>query len=142
MPPLTIADRISQFVRTSESPVFTRHQDFSPFGSPTAVTRGVLALIREGQLVRIGHGVYVRAKSSVLSGKPIPERPLDELAALLLTKLGHDFGPSKATRDYNAGLTTQIPAGPVINTGVRRVTRRLQFGDQTVRFERDRRRGV
>lgn len=140
MQPLTIAGRIRGFVSASESPVFSRHQDFSPFGSPAAVGRALLALVAEGRLVRIGHGVYARAKPSVLSGKPIPERPLDELAAAVLTKLGYDIGPSEATRDYNAGVTTQIPAGTVINTGSRRVTRGLQFGSQSIRFERIRRR--
>lgn len=142
MQPLTIAGRISGFVSSSESPVFTRHEDFSRFGSPAAVGRALLVLVAEGRLVRIGHGVYARAKPSVLSGKPIPERPLDELAAAVLTKLGYDVGPSAATQDYNAGSTTQIPAGAAINTGHRRVTRRLQFGSQIIRFEQVRRRAT
>jgi hypothetical protein len=36
--------------------------------------------------------------------------------------------PSRRTAEYNAGQTTQIPAGVVINTGNRRISPKLGFG--------------
>lgn len=138
---VNIADRIKRSVSQSQAKVFIR-KDFENFGSSAQVTRAVQKLVQQQKLVRIGQGVYARAKPSVLSGKPIPERPLEELAPEALKKLGYVVRPSKAVRDYNAGLTTQIPAGVVLNTGSNRVTRKLEFGAQKIRYENNYRRAV
>jgi hypothetical protein len=80
-------------------------------------------------------GVYAKAKKSVLSGNPIPVRPLGVLAPQALKKMGVELFVSPAVVEYNAGRTTQIPAGNVINTGERRITRKLAFGQQRVTYE-------
>lgn len=138
---MNITDRLTRSVSQSQAKVFIR-KDFESFGSSAQVTRGLQKLVQAKKLVRIGKGVYARAKLSILSGKPIPERPLEELAPEALKKLGYVVRPSRAVRDYNAGLTTQIPAGVVLNTGSNRVTRKLEFGAQKIRYENNYRRAV
>lgn len=138
---MNIVDRVKRSVSQSGAKVFIR-KDFESFGSSAQVTRAVQKLVQEQKLVRIGQGVYARAKPSVLSGQPIPERPLEELAPEALKKHGYVVRPSRAVRDYNAGLTTQIPAGVVLNTGSNRVTRKLEFGAQKIRYENNYRRAV
>lgn len=138
---MNIADRIKRSISRSQARVFIR-KDFEGFGSAAQITRAVRKLVQEQKLVRIGQGVYARAKPSVLSGKPIPERPLEELAPEALKKLGYVVRPSQAVRDYNAGITTQVPAGVVLNTGSNRVTRKLEFGGQKIRYENNYRRAV
>lgn len=109
--------------------------EFAKFGSSAQVSRALRSLITDGVLVRLGLGVYARAKMSVLSGMPIPVRPVEILAPIALKKLGVEVGPSEAALAYNNGSTTQLPAGIVLSTGRRRISRKLGFGSQVVSYE-------
>jgi hypothetical protein len=52
-----------------------------------------------------------------------------------LTRLGVKTRPTKIERDYNAGLTTQVPSGQLIGVN-RRVRRKLGYNGTIMRFER------
>lgn len=86
--------------------------------------------------MRLGVGVYAKAKPSVLTGQPIPVRPLEVLAPEALKKLGVPVMPSRLTQDYNAGRSTQLPSGIVLNIGKRRIARKLSFNGKAVQYER------
>lgn len=109
--------------------------EFSGLGSAAQVGRALRSLIADGVLVRLGLGVYAKAKRSILSGAPIPIRPVEVLVPVALEKLGVVVAPSQATQAYNNGSTTQLPAGMVLNTGQRRVSRKLGFGGRVVSYE-------
>jgi hypothetical protein len=130
----TVASRLKRTVDESRDDVFLR-AEFACLGSATQVGRALRSLIADGVLVRLGFGVYAKAKRSILSGAPIPIRPVDVLAPIALQKLGIVVAPSQATQGYNSGSTTQLPAGIVLNTGQRRVSRKLGFGSQVVFYE-------
>lgn len=130
-------DRIKRSISQSKGKVFVR-ADFTRFGSPAQITRSLKELEESGRIVKIGTGAWAKAKPSVISGKPIPVRPVDSLAPEVLAKLGVTVLPSQLTQTYNAGLTTQVPAGSVINTGRRRISRKIAFGKQRVRYENSR----
>lgn len=132
---MNILERIKRSVANQGDAVFLR-AEFERFGSPAQVGRALRQLTSEGALVRLGLGVYAKAKPSVLSGQPIPARPLEVLAPEVLKKLGIPVMPSRLTQDYNAGRSTQLPSGIVLNTGKRRIARRLSFNGQAVRYER------
>jgi hypothetical protein len=55
---------------------------------------------------------------------------------MALTRLGVELRESTRIRDYNAGLTTQVPTGIVVNTGRRRITRKIGFNGKFVEYER------
>lgn len=131
---LTVIARLKQAIAEPEEMVFLR-AEFSWAGSAAQVGRALRALQADGALVKLGVGVYAKAKPSTLSGKPIPVRPLEVLAPLALRKLGIVASPSNAVLAYNNGTTTQVPAGIVLNTGRRRIRRVLGFGNQRVIFE-------
>jgi len=131
---MNIVDRIKRSVANRDDGVFLRGE-FERFGSPAQVGRALAQLTREGGLVRLGVGVYAKAKPSVLTGKPIPARPLEVLAPEVLKKLGIAVKPSRLTQDYNAGRSTQLPFGIVLNTGKRRIARKLGFNGKSVRYE-------
>lgn len=61
--------RISIAQRTDD--VFLR-TDFAGFGSEAQVSRALRHLVEAGVLVKLGVGVYAKAKRSALSGQPIP----------------------------------------------------------------------
>ena len=132
---MNITERIKRSVVNRGDAVFLR-AEFEHFGSPAQVGRALSQLTRGGSLVRLGLGVYAKAKPSVLTGQPIPARPLEVLAPEALKKLGIPVLPSRLTQDYNAGRSTQVPSGIVLNTGKRRIARKLSFNGKTVQYER------
>ncbi len=132
---MNITDRIKRSVSNRRDDVFVR-ADFESFGSPAQISRALHELQAQGVLVKLGFGVYAKAKASVLSGKPIPARPLEVLAPAALQKLGVTTGAARLTRAYNSGRSTQIPSGVVLNIGKRRIVRKLGFNGKLVQYER------
>ncbi|ONC42190.1 S-adenosylhomocysteine hydrolase [Burkholderia pseudomallei] len=130
----TVASHLQRTLAESSEEVFVR-ADFASLGSATQVGRALRSLLADGVLVRLGLGVYAKAKKSAISGAPIPIRPVEVLAPIALNKLGIAVAPSQATQAYNNGSTTQLPTGIVLNTGQRRVSRKLGFGSQLVSYE-------
>lgn len=131
---MILEQRMKRAIALRKDDVFLR-SEVASLGSEAQVSRALRRLLDAGVIVKLGVGVYAKAKRSVLSGKPIPVRPLGVLAPLALEKMGVDVYASQMVAEYNAGKTTQIPAGNVINTGTRRVTRKLVFGQQRVQYE-------
>jgi hypothetical protein len=134
---MNVEDKIRISVAKRTADVFLR-SDFSKFGSEAQVGRALRRLIGDGIIVKLGVGVYAKAKRNVLSGQPMPIRPVDVLAEQALEKMGVKIFPSTITDDYNAGRTTQMPVVTAINTGDRRIRRKLGFGSRTVYYENNR----
>ena len=131
---MIIEERIRRSIALRKDDVFLR-SEFSKFGSPAQVSRALRHLVAVGVLVRLGVGVFAKAKTSVLTGKPIPIRPLEVLAPLALQKLGVKITAGRALREYNANDSLQLPAGVVFDTGSRRIIRKLGFGGRYVVYE-------
>ena len=131
---MVIEERMKRAIARRSDDVFVR-SDFAKMGSEAQVSRALRALVYKGIIVRLGVGVYAKAKKSVLSGAAIPVRPVDVLAPIALRKLGIDVFPAQNIQAYNSGKTTQIPAGNIVNTGRRRINRKLGFGKQTIVYE-------
>ena len=127
-------ERLKRAIALRKDDVFLR-SEFARFGSSAQLSRAIRRLIAEGVLVKLGLGVFAKAKPSALTGKPIPVQPLEVLAPLVLQKLGVKVKPSQAVRDYNSGASQLLAAGIVLDTGRRRITRKLGFGKQTVAYE-------
>ena len=132
--PATIRDRIAMRIRrTRRTDVFVR-DDFADFGAHDVVGRELRKLAGEGLLVKVGYGLYERARRSVLSGKPIPSAPLIEIGYQALRRLGHSPKPSQAAVDYMEGRTMQVPAGDRISVSGARVKRRIAFGTRVIEY--------
>lgn len=134
---MTVEQQIRQSISEHKDDVYVR-SDFAGFGSPSQVSRALAHLIGEGRIVRLGVGVFAKAKTSVLTGSPIPVRPVESLAPVALKKLGITVGPSRLTQAYNSGRTTQLPAGIVVSTGSRRISRKIGFGGRYIEYENNR----
>ena len=113
-----------------------RPADFLAFGSEASVKRALKELTSVGVLVRLGVGIYAKAKPSVISGKPIPVQPLEVLGPQVLTKLGVRPGQSLQTAAYNSGRTAQVPTGVVVNIGKQRISRKIGFNGKFLQYER------
>jgi len=105
------------------------------FGGINRVGRALLLLVRKGRLIKIGQGLYARATKSPFDGSPAPVKGLRTLAAEALTKLGIKSGQTRFEKAYNAGQTTQVPAGRVIAVE-KRVRRKIGYGGVFLSFER------
>jgi hypothetical protein len=75
-----------------------------------------LNLSRQGKLIRLGYGLYAKARPNRITGLPMIAAPggFDQVAKEALSLLGVKWQPSIAEQNYNARLTTQIP----VNTQV------------------------
>jgi hypothetical protein len=109
--------------------------DFEALGSASQISRALKELIQDGKIVRLGYGVYAKARPSILSGKPGARVSLEELAQEALEKLGVQVELGRAQAAYAAGKTTQIPVRTTFNTGKRRISRKITVGISTVRYE-------
>ncbi|WP_353135494.1 DUF6088 family protein [Limnohabitans sp.] len=131
---MSITERIRRSIRNRADLVF-RPADFLPFGSEASVKRALKDLTDLGVLVRLGVGIYAKAKPSAISGKPIPIQPLEVLGPQALNKLGVRFKESIQTAKYNSGRSTQVPTGLVINIGKQRITRKIGFNGKFLQYE-------
>jgi hypothetical protein len=107
------------------------------FGGEDQVLRALRDLVRAGQLVCLGYGVYGRAEISSLPGKPMlaARGGFIDAARQVLDKLGVQWEPTEFQRAYNEGRSTQVP----INLAVRvkgRFARHLRYQDTELRLER------
>lgn len=131
---MSVENRIKRSIALRGDDVFVR-SEFVRFASPAQISRALRQLVQSGRLVKLGVGIYAKAKVSVLSGKAIPVRPVDVLAPEALAKLGVDVTASQLATAYNTGESLQIPAGTTFNTGKRRISRRIGFGGREVMYE-------
>ena len=113
--------------------VFVR-EDFKDLSDYDQVGRALRNIAKDGRLIRLGYGVYAKAKKSSINGELVPVAPLPILAKEAMARLGIKTAPSRLEMDYNAGKTTQVPTGRLI--AIRgRVNRKLGYGGVYVSYE-------
>src|SRR5271156_1920602 len=112
---LTLREKIGDRIARRRDEVFLT-REFRDLGGEDQVLRALRGLVRDGQLVRLGYGVYGRAIISRLSGEPMLYSPngFAGAARQALNKLGVKWEPTEAERAYNEGRSTQIPVNPVV----------------------------
>jgi hypothetical protein len=113
-------------------------REFRDLGGEDQVLRVLRGLMRDGQLVRLGYGVYGRAETSRLSGEPILAARGGFIGAArqALDKLGVSWEPTEAQDAYNTGRSTQVPVNPAVRLKNSRFVRRLKYQDTELRLER------
>jgi hypothetical protein len=127
--------RLMKRIRRKRGDVFLR-ADFADLGGYDQVGRVLLRLVRAGQLIKIGQGLYARAIRTQFSKQPVPAKGLDTLREGL-ERVGVEVVPTRLEQDYSAGRTTQVPSGRRFGV-TRRVRRRLGYNGFVVSFERAR----
>jgi hypothetical protein len=112
-------------------------REFRDLGGEDQVLRALRILVRDGQLVRLGYGVYGRAEVSRLSGRPMlaARGGFIDVARQALDKLGVRWEPTEFERAYNEGRSTQVPVNPAVKVKGR-FARRLKYQDAELRLER------
>lgn len=129
----TLAYKVAARMRRKKQAVFLR-EDFADLGGYDQIGRILREFARAGKLVKIGYGLYAKAKTSALTGETIPVAPLPELAKEALLRLGVAIAPSALENDYNAGRTTQVPTGRLIAVKGR-ISRKITYAGATINYE-------
>jgi len=129
----TLETQLQKRIDRKHGDVFLRG-DFADLGGYDQVGRALRQLVRRGQLMKIGFGIYSRAVKSPFDNKPIPPNGLSTLREAL-KRVGIETLPSRSVQDYNAGRTTQVPTGRVVGV-LRRVRRQIGYNGITLSFER------
>lgn len=128
-----LEERLAKRIARKRGDVFLR-TDFSDLGGYDQVGRALRGLVRKGQLLKLGHGIYTRAAKSPFTDQPVPPKGLATLTEAL-HRLGIETAPTRMEQAYNAGKTTQVPTGRVV--AVRsRVRRKIGYGGFQLGFER------
>ena len=130
----TLSYKVSARIARKNDAVFVR-EDFEDIGGYDQIGRILRQLAVDGKLIKIGYGLYAKAKRSTLTGEIVPVLPLPTLAKEALERLGIEIGISKLEKDYNAGITTQVPTGRKIAIKGR-VSRKIGYNGAFVSYER------
>ena len=107
---IILKSKISDKIKHSRRLVFMR-SDFEELGGYDQVGRVLRNLIAEGKLIKIGYGLYAKARTNRLTGKPmlIAKGGFIQVAKEALRRLGVKWSPSDSEISYLEG-STQIPA--------------------------------
>ena len=133
---MRLIERLTRSIKQRPGNVVLR-SDVASFGSASQVSEALRQLQAQGLLARIGTGVYAKTRVSSVTGAVIPAGSLESLAAEALKKLGVEIRLGAAAAAYNAGMTTQIPGAVVVNTGRKRIRRRIEVGGRRLVYEND-----
>lgn len=132
----TLREKIEARIARKRDDVFLP-REFADLGGEDQILRALRELVRTGQLIRLGYGVYGRAQRSKLTGEPVlaARDGFVGAARAALRKLGVAWEPSELERAYYQGRSTQVPVNAVVRVRGR-FSRRLGYRGNTLVLER------
>lgn len=130
---MTIQDRLETRIKRAKRSVFLR-SDFADIADYDQVGRGLRNLVRDGLLLKIGYGLYVRARVNRITGTLMPDNPAGNDGVLIeaMERLGVDYQLDELSLKSLSGESTQIPASVKIIPKSSRFTRKIAVGKQRV----------
>lgn len=117
---MTIASKVKTRVNRSKRYVFAR-ADFSDIAGYDQVGRELRKLVKAGLLIRIGYGLYTKARTNSITGEIMPASPggADGVILEAIEKLGVDYKFDDFSQRSIDGDSLQIPASFQIITNNR-----------------------
>ncbi|WP_430371197.1 hypothetical protein [Stenotrophomonas geniculata] len=134
---MKLVHRMRLSIRHRAGPVVLR-SDVAPLGSPSQVSVALNELQRNGELIRLGVGVYAKARREEQTGVVRPEADFETLTREVARKLKLGGGKKTAAQGDDAPLAGEAGQPLVLDTGRRRVSRRLSLGGHRVTYVNDR----
>lgn len=123
----TSAEKILSYAATLPEGETLSAKELLHIGERAAVDQALSRLVKRGQLLRIGRGVYTRpVKTRFGERPPAPETVIEAIAQ----HTGEIVSASGAAAANKLGLTTQSPVKSVYLTSGR--SRQLRLGEQIV----------
>ena len=126
-------DSICQKIKRSRRYVFER-KDFDGVASYDQIGRALRQLVNQGELLKIGYGLYTKAKLNSLTGKPMPTNPggSDALMREILKMKGVDFEMDRLSLQSLSGESTQIPSSVHYSWNPKQFNRKLIVGNRVL----------
>ena len=106
---ISLKSKISDKIKHSRRLVFMR-SDFEELGGYDQIGRVLRNLIAEGKLMKVGYGLYAKARTNRLTGTPMlaAKGGFIQVAKEALDRLGVKWSPSDSELSYLEG-SKQIP---------------------------------
>jgi Family of unknown function (DUF6088) len=126
----SVSERIELITQSAPEGATLSAKNFLHLGSRAAVDQALSRLAREGRMLRVARGVYVRPIEGKFGSRPpSPEKVVEAFAALK----GETVASSGAAAANAMGLTTQVPVRQVYLTSG--PNRELRVGGQVIEFQ-------
>jgi hypothetical protein len=129
---MSIEDKIAAQIAALPKGELFLPVDFRELGSSEAVRLSLFRLEKEGFIVRIAQGIYVRPKESALIGKLTPSA--EEVAEAIAKRDKIRTVPSGSYALNALGLSTQVPMNIVLLTDGS--PREIKVGKRTIKFKK------
>ncbi|SIN80352.1 DUF6088 family protein [Algoriphagus halophilus] len=129
---MSIENQILKRIETLPKGELFLPADFSDLGSSEAVRLSLFRLEKEGVILRVAQGIYVRPKESVLIGKLTPTA--EEVAEAIAKRDRVRTVPTGSYALNALGLSTQVPMNIVLLTDGS--PRELRVGKRSIKFKR------
>ena len=132
----TLRERVKKRIAERREDAFLT-REFLDLGGERQVLRALRELTEEGQLIRLGYGVYARAELSPLTHQPmLAGDGFGAVSRQALNKLGVPWEATQAEQAYNAGRSTQVPMTPRVRLRGNRFSRKLRYKTMELTLER------
>jgi hypothetical protein len=105
--------KVWEYIQQRSGNIILR-SEIASLASPRQISRCLKDLETLGYLIKIGYGVYAKSYISEYQNKPIIKNGFDIVVREALTKLGVIWEPGTAEREYNAGISTQVPVRTIV----------------------------
>lgn len=117
---MKLADRMRQSIRRRSGQVVLR-SDLAPLGSSSQVSEALRTLQQNGELLRLGVGVYAKARR-------------DEATQAVVPMVDSQTLGREVARKLHAQVAEAGDGTVVLDTGDRRLSRKLSLGEQPVHY--------
>lgn len=130
---MTAADRIFQQIKRSRRYIFER-KDFDGIASYDQIGRALNQLINRGEIMKLGYGLYTKARVNSLTGRLMPTHPggSDALLREILKMKGVDFVMDSLSLQNLSGESTQIPSSIHYTWNSKQFNRKLVVGNRVL----------
>ncbi len=128
-------ERVKQAIDACDGNVILR-SELNDLGLPRQVSRALKALVADGVLIKLGYGVYAKAKKNKYVDMPILQGVFESVCMEALDKLGVKWELGSAIKKYNEGKTQQVPVQFIVKLN-NRYRGELSDGRQKLIFERN-----
>ena len=110
MAKLSLKDNIEKKINRSNRNVFLR-SDFKKLAGYDQVGRALRELVKEGKIIKVGYGLYAKARTNKITGKPMlaAENGFVQVADESLKRLKIKSQKTLAEKEFQTGISTQIP---------------------------------
>ncbi|AGU53844.1 hypothetical protein VAPA_2c12910 [Variovorax paradoxus B4] len=132
---MKLVDRMRLSIRRRAGHVVLR-SELAGLGSASQVSDALRTLQRDGDLVRLGSGVYAKARRDVQTRTVRPAADFQTLAREAAAKL--HMTPGSAASGHTAPIARSNNGNIVLDTGHRRLSRKLALGERRVSYINDR----